>query len=153
MDSAKFMQVAEAMAHSITNSSYLIFLQGSFMDLNDVRGRSETVLHNQPSYIVTQVATLVLYGIGVLQLSQEPDLLEDVLPLLQTLLAQVAHLLDGDNLLGEQTSGVVDGPETAVADLTQVLENLLGIMLVEQVCDLRISKTPRPGHRSHCCSA
>lgn len=78
-----------------------------------------------------------------------PDLLQYVLPLLQALLAQIGHLLDGHNLPGEQAPGIIDGPETAMADLPQILEDLLRVVLEEEIGYLGVPQAARPGDGRH----
>lgn len=141
------------------------------MHLDDVGRGSNAVLHHQPGRVFPQIAALVLDRIRVLQLAQEPslqgdrwrlsitersfnlqlshspDLLEDVVPLLETLLAQVAHLLDGHYLPGQVAARVVHGAEAAVPDFTQVIEDLLGVVLVEQVRNLGVLERAGPRRR------
>lgn len=99
--------------------------------------------------MVPEIAALVLNGVGVLELSEEADLLEYVLPLFHGLLAEVGHLLDGDNLLAEEAPGVVDRAKAAMADLPQVLEDLLRVVLFKEVGDLRVLQAARPRHQRH----
>ena len=107
---------------------------------------------NSPSYpgsVVPEVASLILNGIGMLELSEEAYLLEYVLPLLHCLLAQIGHLFDGDDLLAEQTSGVVDSAEAAMADLSQILEDLLRVVLLEELGGIRVLEAPGPRRDRH----
>jgi hypothetical protein len=85
--------------------------------LYDVGGGAEAVLHHQPHRLLLQVAAVVLDTVRVVQPVQEPDLLQDVLPLLQALLPVVGHLLDRHHLVLDIVPGVVDRPEAAMPDL------------------------------------
>lgn len=94
--------------------------------------------------MLSEVTAFVLDRVRVAELSQEANLLEDVLPLLQTLFAHVGHLLDGDNLLGEDVAGVVHGAEASMADFAQILEYPFGVVVVEEVGHLRVLQTASP---------
>ena len=76
-------------------------------------------------------------------------LLQNVLPLLEALFAHVRHLLDGDDLLGEETPRVVHRAERAMPDFPQVLEYLLRVVLIEQFRYLGIFQAAWPRHRGH----
>lgn len=78
-----------------------------------------------------------------------PDLLQDVLPLLQALFAHIGHLLDGHDLAREIASRIVDGAEGAMANLAEILEYLLWVVLVEELRYLRVLQAPRPGDSRH----
>ena len=92
---------------------------------------------------------MILDTVGVGQTGQEPDLLEDVLPLLQRLLAAVGHLLDGHNLVGDILPGVVHGAEGPVADLPEIIEDLVRVLSLEQLGDLGVLERPWPGGGRH----
>lgn len=78
-----------------------------------------------------EVASLVIDAIWVFKSSKEADLFENVLPFLQRLLAPVGHLLDGHHLACDVVAGVVNRAEAAMADLTKVIEELVGIFALE----------------------
>lgn len=99
--------------------------------------------------MVPEIAALVLYGIVILELFEKPYLLEYVLPLFHRLLAQIGHLLDSHDLLGLHEPGVINRPEAPMADLPQILEYFLWIVLLEQIGYLRILEATRPRWHRH----
>lgn len=78
-----------------------------------------------------------------------PYFLDDILPFLQALLAHEGHLLYGNDFLGKEASGVVNCPEGTVPYLPEILEYLLGIVLVEQLGYVWISQATRSRNRGH----
>jgi hypothetical protein len=92
---------------------------------------------------------VVLDAIGMLEAGEEPNFFEDVLPLLQALLPVVGHLLDGHHLTGDVVSGIVDGTETAVSYLPQVIEYFVRILPLEQLRHLWVLQGARPGSNRH----
>ena len=74
---------------------------------------------------------MIVDAIGMFQLGQKPNLLEDILPFLEALLAPVGHLFDGHALVGDIVAGVVDGAEAAVPDLAKIIEKLVRILTLE----------------------
>ena len=59
--------------------------------------------HTHPCCVVLEIAGLVLDGVFVVELAEEAQLLQNLLPLLGALLARVRHLLNGDHLRGRGT--------------------------------------------------
>lgn len=80
---------------------------------------------------------------------KESDFLEDVLPLFEALLPAVGHLLDGHHFRGDIVPGVVDGPEGAVPDLAEVIEQLIGILGFKEQRDIRILQAARPERKKY----
>lgn len=103
--------------------------------------------------MIPEIATLVLNRVRMIELTQEAYLLEDVLPLLHGLLAEVGHLFDGNDLLGDGASRVINGAEAAVADLPEILEYLLRIILLEELGNLGIFQATGPRYSRHCNNA
>lgn len=53
------------------------------LTLNDVRGRTEAVLHHQPCCVILQIAALVIDRVSMLERLQKLDFLQDILPFLE----------------------------------------------------------------------
>ena len=98
--------------------------------------------------MLLEVAAVVGDAVRVLEAPQEPDLLEDVLPLLQRLLPAVGHLLDGHHLCGDIVPGVVDGAEGPMADLAKVVEQLVRVLALEQLRHVGVLQAARPGSKN-----
>jgi hypothetical protein len=146
------MQIAQSMQNAVTDGSDFVFLQRLLVHFDDVGGGSDAVLHNQPSGVLVQIAALVFDGVRVVELAEEADFLQDVLPFLQALLAQVRHFLDGDDLAREITARIVDRTERTVTDFAQIIENLVRIVFVEELGDFRVLETSRTRCWRHFCS-
>ncbi len=97
--------------------------------------------------MLLEIAALVADAVRMLQPAEKSDLLEDVLPLLERLLAPVAHLLDGHHLGGDVVAGVVDGSEAAVANLAEVVEQLVRVLALKELSDVRVLQAPRSRER------
>ena len=108
------------------------------------------ILLTHPDCLFLQITPVVLDTVGVGQTCEEPDLLQDVLPLLQGLLPAVGHLLDGHHLVGDVLPGVVDGPEGPVANLPEVIEYLIRVFSLKQLGDLGVLEGPGSGCGRHC---
>lgn len=117
------------------------------MHLDDIGSRPDAVLHHKPRRVLVQVASLVLDRVGMVQLPQEANLLQDILPLFHALFAHVGHLLDRDNLAREIAFCVVDRTERSMANFAQIFEYLLRVMLIEQLGYLGILQASRPHYR------
>lgn len=144
------MQVAQSMQHSIADRCDFVLLQWLLVHFDDVGRRSDAILHHQPGGVLVQVAALVLDRVGMIELAQKADLLEDVLPLLHALLAQIRHLLDGDDLTREVAARIVNGAERPVPDFTQIIEDLVRVMFVEELGDFRVFEAARSRCWCHC---
>lgn len=96
-----------------------------------------------PCRVISKEATLIFNCIGVVQLSQESDFFQDILPLLQTLLPKVGHLFDGNNFLGNQATCIVHGSKTSMSNLTQILKSLLRIIFVKKLSYLWVLQATR----------
>lgn len=98
-----------------------------------------------------QVAALIANAIRVLKSSEESDLFEDVLPLLQALLPAIGHLLDGHHFGRDIIPRIIDGAEAAVTNLAQIIEQLVRILALKQQRHIRVSQTARPekNNRNH----
>lgn len=165
------MQIGQAPQNALANRCNLLLAQRPLVHLDNVRCGAHAILHHQPGCMLAQVTALVFDGVGMFQLPKEPkgdvdiydltieftrihftwlhlpNLLEDVVPLLQALLAQVAHLLNGHNLPREVTSCIIHGTKASMADLPEVVKDLLRVMLVEQVRNLRVLERTGPCRR------
>ena len=94
--------------------------------------------------MLLEIASLVADAVGVLEPPQEPDLLEDVLPLFERLLPAVRHLLDGDHLVRDVVAGIVHGAEAAVTDLPEVIEQPVGVLALKELRHVRVFQAARP---------
>ena len=92
---------------------------------------------------------MILYTVGMGESGQKPDLLQDVLPLLQRLLPPVGHLLDGHHLVSHILPGVVHGAEGPVANLPEIIKDLVRVLSLEQLGDLGVLEGPGPGSGGH----
>lgn len=94
--------------------------------------------------MISEEAALIFNSVGVVQLSQEADFFQDILPLLQTLLAKVGHLFDGNNLLSDQTTCIVHCSKTSMPNLTQIFKSLLRIIFVKKLSYFWVLQATRP---------
>lgn len=93
--------------------------------------------------MISKEAAFIFNCIGVVQLSQESNFFQDILPFLQTLLSKVGHLFYGNNFLRDQASCVVYSSETSMSNLTQILKSLLRIIFVKKLSYLWVLQATR----------
>ena len=125
------------------DGGYLGLSQRLLVHLEEIGGRAEAIVHDEPGHLVLEVAAAVGDAVGVRQRLDEAQLLLDLEPLLARLLAAVVHHLDGDHLAAAHVLAEVDGAEVAVADLGQLVEQLGRIVRFDLVLHAIVARFHR----------
>ena len=107
-------------------------------------------LETYPDCLFLQITAVVLYTVRVSQSGEEPNLFQDILPLLQRLLPAVGHLLDGHHLMSDVLPSVVHSSEGSMADLSEIIKYLVRVLSLKQLRDLGVLEGPGSGCRRHC---
>ena len=91
-----------------------------------------------------EVASVVVDAIRVLEFPQESDFFEDVLPFFQGLFTSIRHFLDGNHLICNVVSSIINGAETSVTDFAKVVKQPFGVLAFKEECHIGVFKTARP---------